>query len=503
MRSSPLCGAGRSPFAFAAMLILASCGGGGGGGGGPAPGPNAAPSFTSAAGIGVTENVTSAGQISASDPEGDALTFSIGGGVDAARFAISAGGALSFVAAPDFDRPDDTDGDNAYLVTVRVSDGRNTVEQAVTVTVANSREGIAVRRVATGFSQPLFVSAIPGDSRVFVVEKTGGVWLLDPATGVRSQVLSVGNLSTDGERGLLGLAPRPDYASTRRVLVVATAPDGAVEVRDYTLGLPQSSSVYILALRTPHADFSNHNGGWIGFGPDGHAYVGIGDGGGSGDPGNNAQNVNSRLGKILRLAINPDPFAGASPVYYIPAPGNPFIGGGGDPWIFATGLRNPFRASFNGNRLIIGDVGQNQREEIDLVTTTQPGRNFGWRFVEGTLPFSGTAPGGLTAPVSEYVHGTGPRQGNSVTGGYVYRGPVSSLIGRYVFGDFVRGHIWTVPATALVDGQTLSSTAYERRNLDFTPDVGTINQLASFGEDGAGNLFLVDLDGDIFMVVPG
>lgn len=485
------------------FLLLASCGGGGGGGAPPPPGPNSAPSFTSLQTATVVENTAAAYQATAADPEGSALTFSISGGADAARFSITAAGALSFTPAPDFDLATDADGNNVYAVQIRVSDGSNVVDQLVNISVSNSREGIAVRRVATGFNQPLFVSAIPGDSRIYVVEKTGGVHLFNPATGARSQVLNITDISTSGERGLLGLAPRPDHATTRRLLAVATAPDGAVELRDYTLGLPQSSTAYLTILRTPHADFDNHNGGWVGFGPDGHAYVGMGDGGGSGDPQNNAQNPNVRLGKILRLAINPDPFAGAAPAYYIPAPGNPFIGGGGDPFIFALGLRNPFRASFFGNRLLIGDVGQGAVEEIDMVSTTQPGRNFGWRYLEGTQPFNGTAPTGLTPPVAEYGHGTGPRQGNSVTGGYVYRGPVTSLRDRYVFADFVRGNIWTVPFASLVDGQTLASNRFERRNEDFAPDVGDINSLASFGEDSAGNLFIVDFDGDIFMVVPG
>jgi glucose/arabinose dehydrogenase len=492
----------RFHFAAATLILLSSCSGGGGGSPAP-PAANTAPTFTSLQTAGIVENLTAAYQASANDAEGDALTFSIAGGADAARFAITAAGAVTFSTPPDFDLPTDADGNNIYAVQIRVSDGRNSVEQMVNITVSNSREGIAVRRVATGFTQPLYVSAIPGDRRVYVVEKTGGVFLLDPATGARTQVLSVGNLSTDGERGLLGLAPRPDHATSRKLLAVATAPDGAVEVREYTLGLPQSSTAYLTVLSTPHADFNNHNGGWIGFGPDGHAYVGIGDGGGGGDPQNNAQNLNSRLGKILRIAINPDPFAGASPVYYIPAPSNPFIGGGGDRWIFALGLRNPFRASFFTNRLLIGDVGQDVVEEIDMASTTQPGRNFGWRFLEGTQSFSGTAPAGLTPPVTEYRHGTGPRQGNSVTGGYVYRGPVASLRDRYVFADFVRGNIWTIPFASLIDGQTLGSSQFERRNEDFAPDAGTINQLASFGEDNAGNLFIVDLDGDIFMVEPG
>jgi hypothetical protein len=255
-----------------------------------------------------------------------------------------------------------------------------------------------------------------------------------------------------------------------------------------------------LVLSTPHASANNHNGGWIAFGPDGLLYDAIGDGGGGGDPDNNAQNVNVRLGKILRLRIDKTP-GSATP--FAPAPGNPFAAGGGDPYIFAYGLRNPFRNSFDGNNLIIADVGEGAVEELDLAPISQPGLNFGWRFLEGTNPFNGTAPGGLTAPVSQYLHGSGPKQGNSVIGGYVYRGPVTSLQGSYVFGDFVSGNIWTLPAASLVQGQLFPAASYERRNLDLLPDAGTISQLASFGIDGANNLYLVDLDGEIYMVQPG
>lgn len=463
----------------------------------PAPG-NRAPSFTSAATASASESVTAAYSASATDPDGDALTFTIAGGADAARFTIGGGGALAFAPAPNFELPGDADGDNVYRVQLRVSDGSLSATQDVAITVTDSREGIAVRRVGTGFEQPLYVAPIPGDTRVHVVEKGGGIWRLDPATGAKTLVHTVRNLSTSGERGLLGLAPNTVSPATYGdAFVVATAPDGAVEVRAYRLGDASfgGAAGYRLVLSTPHPDANNHNGGWLGFGPDGLLYVAVGDGGGGGDPANNAQNVNVRLGKILRIALS-----GGN---YVPAPGNPFAAGGGDPWIFALGLRNPFRASFSPDgHLFIGDVGQSSVEEIDKVRPDQPGINFGWRFLEGTRPFSGTAPAGLTPPVTQYPAGTGPREGRSVIGGYVYRGPVASLAGAYVFGDFVSGNIWTVPAASLVAGSLYPTSSYERRNADFAPNAGAINQLASFGEDASGNLYLVDLDGDIFRVDP-
>lgn len=482
------------------LAALAAGCSGGNGSGSPTPTPtpppaNRAPAFTSPATASVAENTAAAYTATASDPDGNPLTFSIAGGADAGRFTITSAGALAFSPAPSFELPTDADGNNVYQVQLRVSDGSLTATQDVAITVTDTREGIAVRRVGTGFSQPLYVAPIPGSAQVYVVEKGGGIWRLDPASGTKALIRTVGSLATDGERGLLGLVVNGNAPATYgEALVVATAPDGAVEIRSLSLSSP--ATPYTVVLRTPHPTNNNHNGGWLGFGPDGHLYAGIGDGGGGGDPSNNAQNSNVRLGKILRLAQS-----GGS---YVPAPGNPFIAGGGDPWVFALGLRNPFRASFAPDgRLIIGDVGQGAREEIDLVRTNQPGLNFGWRFLEGTEPFSGTAPAGLTPPVTEYSHGTGPRQGRSVIGGYVYRGPVASLAGSYVFGDFISGNIWSVPYASLVAGSTLASSSYERRNIDFTPDAGTINQLASFGEDAAGNLYLVDLDGEIFMLTPG
>lgn len=483
---------------FLTPLVLTSCGGSGGGsGGGNPPAGNAPPRFTSAQTASVVENQTAAYQAAASDPDGNALTFTIDGGADAARFSITPAGALTFNAAPDYDLPGDADGDNVYAVQLRVGDGSVSATQPVNITVTNSREGISVVRVGTGFNQPLYVAPIPGDSRVYVVEKGGGVYRLDPATGGRTQVLNITDISTSGERGLLGLAAYPDHATSQRLLAVATAPDGTVQVRRYTLGQPNSSTTYDAVLSVPHPGADNHNGGWIGFGPDGLVYVGIGDGGGGGDPNNNAQNSNVRLGKILRFTI------GANGSSYAPAPGNPFLTGGGDPYVYAYGLRNPFRASFHGSTLVIGDVGQNAVEEIDLLTTSQPGANFGWRFKEGTQTYSGTPPGGLIDPVAEYGHGSGPRQGNSITGGYVYRGPVASLAGQYVFTDFVSGNIWTIPFSSLVPGQTLAASRFARRNEDFAPDAGALNSIASFGEDSAGNLFLVSIGGDIFMVRPG
>jgi hypothetical protein len=283
---------------------------------------------------------------------------------------------------------------------------------------------------------------------------------------------------------------------------------GEIEIRRYRtlagnrdIADPATGDTIILI---PHPTFNNHNGGWLAFGPDGLLYAAVGDGGSAGDPANNAQNLNVLLGKMLRIDPSTDAFpADAARDYAIPA-GNPFAAGSGRPEIWAYGLRNPFRASFDpatGN-LWIGDVGQGSREEVDLMRPFDGGANFGWRVLEGTAPFNGTPTPTMVAPVAEYLHGTGPRQGNSVTGGYVYRGPVESLRGQYVFGDFVNGNLWSFPIAQAVLGSTLGSDRFVLRRADFTPNAGTIDNVSSFGVDLAGNLYIVDFDGEIFRLEP-
>lgn len=499
-------------FLLTALLGVAGCGGGGGGGGQQQqPIPNRPPAITSAASVSAAEN--SAGTIytaTASDPDGNPLTFSLSGGADRAAFAITAAGALSFAQNPDFEAPADADGNNVYLVQLAVSDGATsaTLDFAVTVTNAGP-DAFRVARVGTGFNLPVYLTGIPdGSGRVLVVELGGQVRILTPATGAvaATPFLDVsGQIATDGERGLLGLALAPDFATSGSFCVFLTNLSGQIEIRRYrTLaGNPDradpASADVILRFDHP---INNHNGGWIDFGADNFLYIASGDGGGGGDPSNNAQNLNLYLGKMLRIDVRSDAFP-ADPLrdYAIPA-GNPFAGGGGLPEIWAYGLRNPFRASFDPltQNLWIGDVGQNLREEIDLMRPTDGGANFGWRIMEATSVFSGPAIPGLTPPVAEYLHGAGPREGNSVTGGRVYRGPVEALRGNYFFADFVSGNIWSFPVARASLGTTIPSSQFTLRRTEFTPIAGTINGVTAFGVDQSGDLYLVDFDGDIFRI---
>jgi len=476
--------------------------------------PNAAPVFTSPANANAAENSAAAFYTAtATDPDTRTLTFSLTGGADRSVFAITAAGALSFVEPPDFEVPADADLDNVYRVQVAVSDGITSAVMNLAVAVTNAgADGYRVRRVAAGLVEPLFVAPMPdGSGRVFVVQKRGQIRLLNPLTGAiqAAPFLDVSaEISTSGERGLLGFATARDFQRTGTFYVYLTNGSGTIELRRYRT-FPNNRNRADPATRNvimgiPHPGFSNHNGGWIGFGPDNYLYVAVGDGGGSGDPNNNAQNRNVLLGKMLRINVAQDAFPNDTGRDYAIPSGNPFAGGGGRPEIWAYGLRNPFRASFDPttSHLWVGDVGQGAREEIDLIRPIDRGSNYGWDIMEGTAVFSGTPRAGLVPPVAEYLHGTGPRQGNSVTGGYVYRGPVEALRGHYIFGDFVRGHVWSIPVSRVRFGSTLASSTFTLRNADFAPNVGAINNVSSFGVDQGGNLYIVDYDGEIFRIEP-
>jgi len=332
------------------------------------------------------------------------------------------------------------------------------------------------------FSKPVFVTASPDKShRLFVVEQNGLILIIKGNTVLPSPFLNVAEkLSTGGERGLLGLAFHPRFSENGRVFVNYTRKeDGATVIAEYHVSSnPNQADPRESVLLVIPQPYGNHNGGMIAFGPDHYLYIGMGDGGSGGDPKNYAQNQNELLGKLLRIDVNQDP------PYGIP-PDNPLVNSPGRPEIFAWGLRNPWRFSFDRKTgdLWAGDVGQNKWEEINVVTK---GKNYGWRLLEGTHCFNPethcrNVPN-LVDPVTEYGH----EQGRcSVTGGYVYRGgKIPALFGTYVFGDFCSGEIW-----GYREGTT-------RLLLD------TNLQITSFGEDWAGELYVVGYGGEIFRIVP-
>jgi glucose/arabinose dehydrogenase len=354
---------------------------------------------------------------------------------------------------------------------------------------------LGIQQVATGFSSPVeLVNA--GDNRLFVVEQGGLIKILNPTTGVvnATNFLNVTSLVNQGggEKGLLGLAFHPNYATngtffisyTRSLTPSVSGVDCESVVAKYQVSanadVANATGNIIYTLQQP---FSNHNGGCIRFGPDGFLYIGIGDGGSANDPGNRSQNLTTNLGKLLRVNID------GTSTYTIPA-GNPFVGVAGNDEIWAYGLRNPWKFSFDftTNNIWIADVGQNEWEEVNRQSSTAAGLNYGWRCKEGNVDFN-TSPactGTLTAPLVVASHGS-PETYCSITGGYVYRGTqYPNLVGKYIFGDYCNDKF----------GITNISTGA----TTYSADLGSYS-VSSFGEDNSKNLYMVDYGGIIYKIV--
>ncbi|MDB5468113.1 MAG: hypothetical protein JWQ46_2875 [Phenylobacterium sp.] len=363
---------------------------------------------------------------------------------------------------------------------------------------------IDVHQIHIPLDTPVFASSPPGDpNHLYVVEITGGIQVIDLATEQKAPTpflkIPSSDLGSGGERGLLGMAFAPDYATTGKFYVDMAAPNGDIQVWEYTRSAtdpnvadPASKK---LIITTPHPE-NQHYAGWIGFGPDGDLYISTGDGHAGQVPTNPAQDLNSLLGKMLRIDVSRDDFpSDPNRNYGIPGD-NPFVGKAGAPEVWAMGLRNPWRDSFDPatGKLYIGDVGENTREEIDIVPAGVGGLNFGWATREGTL---GPSDPTFTDPNLEYNHGTGLLQGNSVSGGYVYHGPGGAQ-GLYILGDFVDGNIWAAQFGADGSVQSFTNLNDALRYDGATP----IANLTSFGVDGSGRLYAVTVDGNLFRISP-
>ena len=356
-----------------------------------------------------------------------------------------------------------------------------------------SAVSLTATRVASGLSRPVDLQAAgAGDCRLFVVEQAGRIKVVrNGAVGATFLDIS-GRLVSGGERGLLGLAFHPRYAENGRFFVNYTNRDGDTHISEFRANPPSGdtadagSEKRLLFVEQP---FANHNGGGLAFGPDGHLYIALGDGGSGGDPQGNGQRLDTHLGKMLRIDVD-----SASP-YAVPRD-NPFVSRAGAlPEIFSYGLRNPWRFSFDTatGEMLIADVGQNAVEEIS-VGSRRGGENFGWNTTEGSAcfrPSSGCATAGLTLPVSEYRHPSG----RSITGGYVYRGRrMPFLHGTYFYADYVQpGFIrsFRLQGGAAVDARDRSS------------ELGAgLNNVSSFGLDADGEIHIVDHDGEIYRIDP-
>jgi glucose/arabinose dehydrogenase len=353
---------------------------------------------------------------------------------------------------------------------------------------------LTLQTVTTNLTFPVFMTAAPNDSaRLFIVEKGGRIRIFDRTSSslLATAFLNVsGLISTVGERGLLGMAFDPGYITNGQFYVFYTNGNGDIVIARYNrvssdLADPASAVILLTILRDPN--LSNHNGGMLAFGSDGCLYAGVGDGGSGGDPNNNGQNVNTRLGKLLRI----NPASGAPCANNIP---NPF--GGVAPEVWSFGLRNPWRFSFDRvtHDLYIGDVGQDAREEIDVSPAPNAGRalNYGWRLMEGFLcfnPSSSCNSGSLTLPLLDYPHLSGAC---SVIGGYVYRGSaIPALQGIYFYADFCAGF---VRSFHYQNGQPTEQTEWP---LLSPPG----RSVTSFGEDADGELYVMTQGGGLFKFV--
>ena len=348
--------------------------------------------------------------------------------------------------------------------------------------------------VVRGLSSPLDLQSVPGDrSRLFVVEQPGRIRVIRDGALAATPFLDLSSrISFGGERGLLGLAFHPGYAQNGRFFVNYTDPNGDTHVAEFhgnpgTDTADAGSERLVLFVQQP---FANHNGGGLAFGGDGMLYVGLGDGGSGGDPFRNGQNLGGLLGKMLRIDVDR-----GSP-YTVPAD-NPFrstAGARGEIW--AYGLRNPWRFAFDRatGDLVIADVGQNLREEVDVgLASRHGGENYGWNVTEGSHcfePASGCNTSGITLPVLEYGHG----EGCSITGGVVYRGcRLPGYQGTYFYADYC-SHF--VRSFRLEAGRPTDPR-------DWTAALGGgLNSPTSFGVDADGEAYIVDQDGEVYRIVP-
>jgi glucose/arabinose dehydrogenase len=336
--------------------------------------------------------------------------------------------------------------------------------------------GFEWQPIINGLTRPVDLqSAFDGSGRLFIIEKYGAIRIFKDGQLYEQPFLNIDDRVNDysNEMGLLGLAFHPNFEQNGYFYVNYTGEGGHTRISRFTASGDAADPNSEQVLMVVDQPFPNHNGGAVAFGPDGYLYLGLGDGGAGGDPLKNGQNTESLLGKILRIDVNNgDP-------YSIPAD-NPF---GNEVW--AYGLRNPWRISFDRvtGDLWIGDVGQNAYEEISYLPSGAPGgANFGWSIMEASYGYDGEPQPGLLLPAAEYTHDFGC----SVTGGYVYRGAMPEWNGIYLYGDYCSGTVWGV---ILSDGQWQSQVMFE-------PDL----RITSFGEDEAGELYLVSDTGSVYIL---
>ncbi|MGJ8672361.1 PQQ-dependent sugar dehydrogenase [Rubritalea sp.] len=386
-----------------------------------------------------------------------------------------------------------------------------TILSALTIAASLTNAAPKAELLVEKLKNPTFLTAPDGSKDfLYILEKEGRVRVFDrkkkvllkePALDISDKISIKMN-----EQGLLGMAFSPDFKSDRRLYLYYTNNDGDTRVSRFTMASATKVNLEEEVLLKQEQDFKNHNGGWLGFGPDDLLYIALGDGGKANDPKHRAQDLSTFLGKLLCIDVSTargytipgdNPFAKNNVKYFLtPFGKNKSI----KPEILSYGLRNPWRCSWNHDRLIIADVGQNAWEEINNVERKQlSGANFGWPQYEGTHRTKNKAEakpnkGPMIMPVYEYKHDTSNIGGFSVTGGYVYNGSVDSLKGRYLFADYIKPHIWSGELSI----SDLSNLQHHKD--DFSQDGKEIGQMCSFGEDPQGELYIISHTGKIYQI---
>ncbi|HEX8609780.1 MAG TPA: PQQ-dependent sugar dehydrogenase [Telluria sp.] len=474
MLTSPL----RTLLATLALLLLSACGS-----------DDDKPTTPPAGSGALTVNLSSL-------PAGLLAAVRISGPASYAK-TISAGQTLSGLAPGNYTVTADSilSGNLTWSAATPVQNATVAADSTAVVNVSYSSStlALAAREVAS-VSGAVFLTAPAGDTRQFIVERSGRILVMQDGALLGTPFLDIRNrVAAVGEGGLLSMAFHPKYASNGWFFIYYTDAANNIVVERHSVSsanrnLAEPSAVLEI-IRIAHPGATNHYGGLVSFGPDGFLYVATGDGGGAGDPQGNAQNPNSLLGKMLRLDVADA--RGAQP-YVIP-PTNPFVGQGGRrAEIWALGLRNPWRYAFDGERLYIADVGQARREEVDIVGVNQAGLNYGWNTMEGSLCYNAAIcnKNGLTLPAFEYDHGSNNVNGCSITGGYVYRGKaIPELTGRYFYSDYCGGYL---KSFLYKDNSATEQTGWP------IADIGAIQ---SFGQDGDGELYLIAATGKLYRIV--
>jgi glucose/arabinose dehydrogenase len=348
--------------------------------------------------------------------------------------------------------------------------------------------GVKLEEVVSGLESPVFLTAPAGDARLFVVEQPGRIRVVENGRLLPEPFLDLTDqVKYGGEQGLLSVAFHPDYARNGYLYVDYTDGNGTTRIERYRVSgtdRNRADPASVKRLLTIEQPYANHNGGLVVFGPDEKLYIGMGDGGSGGDPQGNGQNPDVLLGKLLRIDVD------QGEPYGIPA-GNPYAKGGGRGEIWSIGMRNPWRFSFDrtAGLLYVADVGQSSWEEVDVVPASQAGLNYGWNVAEGNHCYGGDScdRGGTVTPALEYDHS----DGCSITGGYVYRGKrLPALAGHYFYADYCRG--W-IRSFRYDDGK-----AEEPKDWD----LGNVGQVLSFGEDSAGELYVLTAGGQVYRLAP-